>query len=62
MAVHTKAELLAVIRRAYGPDVADAVAGELPDQLDPERDADAEVLARLGITRERLANALGGEL
>ena len=62
MAVHTKAELLAVIRRAYGPDIAESVAGELPDQLDPERDEDAELLARLGITREGLANALGGEL
>ncbi|NUR95046.1 MAG: hypothetical protein HOV67_07265 [Kribbellaceae bacterium] len=62
MAVHTKAELLAVIRRAYGPDVAESVAGGLPDQLDPERDEDAMLLARLGITREGLANALGGEI
>lgn len=62
MAVHTKAEALAIIRRAYGPDVAESVAGRLPDQIDPESDADAELLSRLGITREGLANALGGEL
>lgn len=62
MAVHTKAELLAIIRRAYGPEVAESVAVGLPDRLDPESDADAELLMRLGITREGLANALGGEL
>lgn len=62
MAVHTKAEILAIIRRAYGPDVAESVAGSLPDRIDPESDADAGLLMRLGITREGLANALGGEL
>jgi hypothetical protein len=62
MAVLTKAEALAIIRRAYGPDVAESVAGQLPDQFDPDDDADAEMLARLGLTRDGLANALGGEL
>jgi hypothetical protein len=62
MAVHSKAEILVIIRRAYGPDIAQSVAGGLPDRIDPESDADAELLMRLGITREGLANALGGEL
>lgn len=62
MAVLTKAEALAIIRRAYGPDVAESVAERLPDQFDPDNDADAEMLNRLGLTRDGLANALGGEL
>ncbi|MEV0799501.1 hypothetical protein E0H73_39455 [Kribbella pittospori] len=62
MAVLTKAEAIAIIRRAYGPDVAESVADQLPDQFDPDNDADAEMLNRLGLTRDGLANALGGEL
>ncbi|WP_406055556.1 hypothetical protein [Kribbella sp. NBC_00889] len=62
MAVLTKAEAIAIIRRAYGPDVAESVADQLPDQFDPDDDADAEMLNRLGLTRDGLANALGGEL
>ena len=62
MAIHTKPELLAIIRRAHGPDVAESVAGQLPDRIDPDDDADAELLRRLGLTRERLVDALGGEL
>ncbi|MFG1625516.1 hypothetical protein [Kribbella sp. NPDC049227] len=62
MAVLTKAEALAIIRRAYGPDVAESVADQLPDQFDPDNDADAEMLNRLGLTRDGLANAMGGEL
>ncbi|MFC6157290.1 hypothetical protein ACFWUU_15380 [Kribbella sp. NPDC058693] len=58
----TKAEALAIIRRAYGPDVAESVADRLPEQIDPDDDADAELLASLGLTRDGLANALGGEL
>ncbi len=38
MAILTKAEALTVIRRAYGPDVADSIAGELPDRIDPDND------------------------
>jgi hypothetical protein len=62
MAVLTKAEALAIIRRAYGPDVAESVADQLPEQFDPDNDADAEMLNRLGLTRDGLANAMGGEL
>jgi hypothetical protein len=62
MSIHTKAEALAIIRRAYGPDLADSIAGQLPDQIDPDNDADADLLFRLGVTREGLADALGGEL
>lgn len=62
MAILTKAEALVIIRRAYGPDVADSIAGKLPDQIDPDNDADAALLFRLGVTREGLAEALGGEL
>ncbi len=62
MAVLTKAEALAIIRRAYGPDRAESIAEQLPDQIDPESDADAELLRRLGLTREGLADAMGGEL
>ena len=62
MAVMTKAEALAIIRRAYGPDVADSVVDQLPDRIDPDNDADAELLLGLGLTRDGLANALGGEL
>lgn len=62
MAVLTKAEALVIIRRAYGPDVVESVAEQLPDQFDPDNDADAAMLNRLGLTRDGLANALGGEL
>jgi hypothetical protein len=62
MAILTKAEALAIVRRAYGPDVADSIAGQLPDRIDPDNDADAELLVTLGLTRDGLADALGGEL
>ncbi|WP_328999541.1 hypothetical protein OHA18_34505 [Kribbella sp. NBC_00709] len=62
MAVLTKAEALAIIRRAYGPDFAQSVEPRLPDRFDPDDDADAELLATLGLTRDGLANAMGGEL
>jgi hypothetical protein len=62
MALMTKAETLAIIRRAYGPEVAESVEDRLPDHIDPDDDADAEYLASLGLTRDGLANALGGEL
>jgi hypothetical protein len=62
MAMLTKAEALVIIRRAYGPDLADSVAGKLPEQFDPDDDADAEMLGSLGLTRDGLADALGGEL
>ena len=62
MAVYTKAEALVIIRRAYGPELAESIREKLPERLDPETDADADLLMRLGITRDGLANALGGEL
>ena len=62
MAVLMKAEALTIIRRAYGPEVADRIAEHLPDQIDPDNDADAQLLGRLGLTRDGLANAMGGEL
>lgn len=62
MAVLTKAEALQIIRRAYGPDTADRIEEHLPDQIDPDTDADAQLLGRLGLTRDGLANAMGGEL
>ena len=62
MAILTKAEALMIIRRAYGPDVADSLAGQLPDRFDPDNDADAAFLRSLGLTREGLVDALGGDL
>jgi hypothetical protein len=62
MAVLTKIQALRVIRRAYGPDVAQSLANRLPDRIDLDDAAHAELLSRLGITRDRLFNALGGEL
>lgn len=62
MAVLTRAQALAVLRRAYGPDVAQSLAGDLPDSIDLEDAADIELLSRLGISRDRLVNALGGEM
>jgi hypothetical protein len=62
MATITKAEAVVIIRRAYGPDFAEAVADKLPESFDPENDADAAMLTSLGLTPDRLASALGGEL
>jgi hypothetical protein len=62
MAVLTKTQTLGIIRRAYGPDVAESLAGHLPDRIDLDNAADADLLFRLGLTRDRLFNALGGEL
>jgi hypothetical protein len=62
MAVISKTHALRVVRRAYGPDHADRLAEHLPEQLDLENPADAALLYRLGLTPDRLASALGGEL
>lgn len=61
MAVLTKMQALQIIRRAYGPDAAHALAKRLPDRIDPDDSADVELLARLDVTRDGLFNALGGE-
>jgi hypothetical protein len=62
MTVITKDHALRVIRRAYGPDHAAELAGHLPERIDLGRPADLRLLARLGITADGLASALGGEL
>jgi len=62
MAVLSKPQALVVIRHAFGPDVAESMADQLPDQIDPDDPADAALLAKLGLTRERLLDALGGDL
>lgn len=61
MAVYTKPEALGIIRRAFGPDVAEALAGGLPDRIDLDDPADAALLFRLGLSRDRLLDALGAE-
>jgi hypothetical protein len=61
MAILTKSQALGVIRRAYGPDKAELLAERLPDEMDLEDPADHELLFRLGLTRERLFEALGAE-
>ncbi|GIF47457.1 hypothetical protein DFJ67_6938 [Asanoa ferruginea] len=62
MAVITKNHALNVIRRAFGPDFAESIAGSLPSQINLDDPADTKVLADLGVTRDRLLDALGGEL
>ena len=62
MTVITKTHVLRVLRRVYGPDYAQSLAGRLPDRIDLDDPADAKLLFQLGITRDRLVSALGGEL
>jgi hypothetical protein len=62
MTVITKAQALRVIRRAYGEAQAEAVAERLPDRIDLDDAAVARVLSELGLTRDRLVDALGAEL
>lgn len=62
MTVVTKDRALQIIRRAYGPDVAETLADRLPESIDLEKSADIALLARLGLNRERMISALGGEL
>ena len=61
MTMLTKTQALGVIRRAYGPDVAESLAEHLPRQIDTEDPADHKLLSELGLTRERLFEALGAE-
>jgi hypothetical protein len=61
MTILTKAQALGVIRRAYGPDMAELLADRLPDRIDLKDPADHELLVWLGVTRERLFEALGAE-
>lgn len=62
MTVLTKTEALTIIRRAYGPSRAESVADRLPDRIDVDNEADIELLFALGLTRDGLFGALGGEL
>ena len=62
MTAITKAHALRVIRRAYGPDHAESLAGRLPDRIDLDNAAHAHLLSELGLTPDRLFNALGAEL
>lgn len=62
MNVMTKAHVLAVVRRAYGPDFARSVADRLPERTDLDDAADIRMLSELGLTPDRLFDALGGEL
>jgi len=62
MNIITKTEALSVIRRAYGPDRAESLAERLPDHVDLDDPADSTMLAELGLTPDRLFEALGAEL
>jgi hypothetical protein len=61
MTMLTKTQALGVIRRAYGPDMAESLAERLPEQIDTEDPAHHKLLFQLGVTRERLFEALGAE-
>jgi hypothetical protein len=53
------AEATRVLRRAgYSDEFISEVLGQLPDPFDPERDH--QVLARYGLSAERLMDLLGG--
>jgi hypothetical protein len=62
MATHTKAQIVAVLRRARGPEVAESLAAQLPEVVDLDDPKDQDLLARHGLTRDGLLNELGGEL
>jgi len=62
MPILTKTHVLAVARRAYGADYAESLKERLPDRFDLDNGADTALLFQLGLTPDRLASALGGEL
>jgi hypothetical protein len=54
-----KDKILELIRERAGGDKADQAAGELPDQVDPEKHSD--LLQKFGINpQELLGGGLGG--
>lgn len=58
----TKAHVLKVVRRVYGPDHAEALAERLPERIDLDSPADTKLLFELGLTRDRLFSDLGAEM
>lgn len=62
MAVLTRTEALKIIRRIYGPEQAESLADQLPERIDLDNPADTQALFELGLTRDRLFDALGAEL
>ena len=62
MKIIMKAHVLRVVRRAYGPDFAQSLKERLPERIDMDDAADAEMMFRLGLTPDRLFSALGGEM
>ena len=62
MTAITKTRALRVIRRAYGPDHAESLAERLPERIDLDNATHARLLSELGLTPDRLFNALGAEL
>ena len=62
MTLLTKTDALRIISRAYGPEHAASLADRLPDTVDLDDPADIRLLFELGLSREGLVNALGGEL
>ncbi|XVV16245.1 hypothetical protein ACQP2X_18380 [Actinoplanes sp. CA-131856] len=61
MAVITKAHAVNVLRRVYGPDHARSLVDRIPDRLDLDDPADSKLLFELGLTPDRLTEAMGGE-
>jgi hypothetical protein len=54
----THAGLVHVLRRTgYPPDEIDEIAAHLPEPIDVDRDS--RLLARYGLTRERLMDRMG---
>ena len=54
-----KAEAMAVLKRAgFPPEVIDEIASQLSDPVDVDRDS--SLLLRYGITRDELADRMGG--
>jgi hypothetical protein len=62
MAAITKDDALRAIRRAFGPEHAESLAGRLPDRIDLDNAADIRRMSELGLTPDRLFDALGAEL
>jgi len=53
-----KDQILNMLRERGDHDQADQAAGELPDQVDPERDAG--ILSKFGLDPQEILGKLGG--